>query len=258
MTITTPQAEATVVGTRFSLSAVATSTRLEVLDGLVRLRTTLTGAAGEPREALVHAGETAAAGPDVKLQAQPITGSLASDAWVAPRGTALTDAPARGIPLARSERAAASAITVERLRGYFLPPISGEYTFWVATPKDEAPAEVWLSTDADAANRRRIAFLQPTEVQPARSTARSAGAGRRGGQATSLEADAQRFASQQSAPQELVRGRRYYIEIWHDGVGPERIALCWRLPGEPDAPPRLVDIQDFRPGWGIETEAAAK
>ena len=141
MIIATPQAEAKVVGTQFSLSATLASTRLEVLEGVVRLRKNLLASPRDNREVLVHTGEAATAAPDVKLEARPITGSLSSDAWAVPPGTAFAEAPARGTLLSQRDLSAAPANTVERLRGYLLAPVSGDYTFWIASPNGETPAE---------------------------------------------------------------------------------------------------------------------
>jgi hypothetical protein len=253
MIIATPQAEAEVVGTQFSLSATPSHTRLEVLNGVVRLRKSFLAAVGGEREVLVHGGEAATAAPEVKLEARPITGSLARDAWVVPPGTALTDAPARGTRLSKSGLSAPPANTVERLRGYLVPPVSGDYTFWIATPNDETPAELWLSADADPSGSRRIAYLGPPET-----ATQSRLASRRRGRGSALETDARRFPSQESPPQSLVQGRRYFVEVWYEGVGPERIAICWRLPGQPDAPPKLVDIQALRPAGDVAEEGGTQ
>ncbi|MGA2660716.1 MAG: FecR domain-containing protein [Verrucomicrobiota bacterium] len=263
MAIATPQAEAKVLGTHFSLSATLASTHLEVLEGAVRLRKNLLASPRDNREVIVHTGEAATAAPDVKLEARPITGSLSSDAWTVPPGTAFADAPARGALLSRPGLSAAPVNTVERLRGYLLAPVSGDYTFWIASPNDETPAELWLSTDEDPARQRRIAYLGlPATARQGPAAARQSGPSGKPGPSSALQADVQRFPSQKSAPQRLVQGRRYYIEIWHEGIGPATIALCWRLPGEPAAaPPRLVDIQALRPlgeASGLEPSEAVK
>jgi hypothetical protein len=261
MIIATPQAEAKVVGTRFSLSATLASTRLEVLEGIVRLRKNLPARLHENQQVLVHPGETATAAPDVKLAAQLITGSLSSDAWTVPPGTAFADAPTRGTALSQTGLSTAPDNTVERLRGYLLAPVSGDYTFWIGTPNDQTAAELWLSTDDDPARERRIAYLKPpaTATQAA-AAARPKGPSRSRVTNSALETDVQRFPSQESAPQSLVEGRRYYLEIWHEGIGPATIALCWRLPGEPAAaPPKQVDIQALRPlGHALEQSEAVK
>src|SRR5215831_2376959 len=43
-----------------------------------------------------------------------------------------------------------------RMRGYLHPPVTGNYTFWIASDNS---SELWLSTDEDPAMVKRIAFL---------------------------------------------------------------------------------------------------
>jgi hypothetical protein len=263
MIIGTPQAEAKVVGTHFSLSATPAGTHIEVLDGAVRLRKSLLASLNDKLEIIVRAGEAATAAPNLELEAQPITGSLSSDVWTVPPGTAFADAPARGTLLSQPDISAAPLNTIERLRGYLLPPVSGDYTFWIASPNDETPAELWLSPDDDPAGQRRIAYLKPPATpRQGTAAARQSRPSRNHGPTSALESDVRRFPSQESAPQRLVQGRRYYIEIWHEGIGSATIALCWRLPGEPAAaPPKLVDIQALRPladAWRLENGTGTK
>jgi len=199
----------------------------------------------------------------VRLEAQPITGSLSSDVWTVPPGTAFADAPARGTLLSQPGLPAAPLNTIERLRGYLLAPVSGDYTFWIASPNGQTPAELWLSPDDDPAGKRRIAYLEPpATASQGTAPAPQSRLSRNRRPTSALEADVQRFPSQKSAPQRLVQGRRYYIEIWHEGIGPAKIALCWRLPGEPAAaPPKLVDIQALRPlgdAWRLEKGTGTK
>mgnify|MGYP001036913194 CR=1 FL=1 len=95
----------------------------------------------------------------------------------------------------------------QRLRGYLVPPTSGNYTFWIAS--DDA-SELWLSTDDQPANKRRIASVS-SYVAP-------------------LKWDAQ--ASQASAPITLQAGKRYYIEVLHkDGSGADHLAVAWQSSG---------------------------
>ena len=94
-----------------------------------------------------------------------------------------------------------------RIRGYICPPISGNYIFWIAS-NDES--ELWLSTDHDPANKKRIAF-------------------------TKYATDPQqwdKYPTQRSWEIELVRGKRYYIEALHkQGGGTGHIAVAWQFPG---------------------------
>lgn len=93
-----------------------------------------------------------------------------------------------------------------RVSGYLCVPATGAYTFWISSNDH---SELWLSTDADSANRQRIAwvtgFTNPREWT--------------------------KFASQQSATVNLMEGQRYYIEALHkEGVGSDHMAVGWQLP----------------------------
>ncbi|HUU90909.1 MAG TPA: lamin tail domain-containing protein [Phycisphaerae bacterium] len=95
-----------------------------------------------------------------------------------------------------------------RMRGYVHPPASDDYTFWVSSDDN---SELWLSTDADPANKQLIASVP--------------------GWSSSRQWD--KFASQQSAPQHLLAGGRYYIEVLQkEGSGGDNLAVAWTRPGE--------------------------
>ncbi|CAN5916208.1 hypothetical protein BH24BAC1_BH24BAC1_19510 [soil metagenome] len=93
-----------------------------------------------------------------------------------------------------------------RVRGYLCPPTSGEYVFYLAA---DDFAELWLSTDADPVNKRRIAFTN-RHTQPGQYD---------------------RFRSQTSEPITLVQGQRYYVEALHRELGGvDHLSVGWRLP----------------------------
>ncbi len=95
-----------------------------------------------------------------------------------------------------------------RLRGYLHPPVSGGYRFWVAA---DDSAELWLSTDADPANKRRIAAAPDwTHAQ-----------------------QWNRHGAQQSALIELQAGGRYYIEVLHKQADQkDNLSVAWQIPGQ--------------------------
>ncbi len=93
-----------------------------------------------------------------------------------------------------------------RVSGYICAPQTGTYTFWIASNDH---SELWLSTDADPSNKRRIAYVTGA-TNPRQWT---------------------KFSSQQSVPVSLVVGHRYYIEALHkEGVGSDHLAVGWQLP----------------------------
>jgi hypothetical protein len=96
-----------------------------------------------------------------------------------------------------------------RLYGWLMPPESGDYTFWIAT---DDGGQLWLSTDADPANKVIIASV--SGWVPSRDFDGTAGVP---------------GANQKSAAISLVAGQRYYIEaLMKEGGGGDNIAVAWQ------------------------------
>jgi signal transduction histidine kinase len=96
-----------------------------------------------------------------------------------------------------------------RIRGFLHPPVSGEYTFWIAS---DDSSELWLSPDADAANARKIAFV-PT-----------------GGSTRPEGWD--KYRSQVSTAIALRAGEPCYLEAVHQQrTGRNNLAVAWQGPG---------------------------
>jgi hypothetical protein len=109
-----------------------------------------------------------------------------------------------------------------RIRGYICPPVTGYYTFWIASDDE---SQLWLSTNDDPANKVKLAYVT-SYVNP-------------------HDWDAQ--TTQKSAPVFLVAGQKYYIEaLQKDGAGPDHLSVGWQLPtGEMQRPipgNRLIPI----------------
>ena len=95
-----------------------------------------------------------------------------------------------------------------RVHGYLVPETTGQYTFWLAT---DDGGELWLSTDADPANRQLIATV-PGWTAPRQWT---------------------KFPEQQSAPVTLQAGQSYFIEaLMKEGGGGDNLAVGWQGPGQ--------------------------
>ncbi len=89
----------------------------------------------------------------------------------------------------------------QRARGWFRPPTTGAYTFYISSDDN---SELWLSTNATVASKVKIASVTGySDVQ----------------QWT-------KFPSQKSAAITLTAGQRYYIEALHkEGVGGDHLAV---------------------------------
>jgi endonuclease/exonuclease/phosphatase family metal-dependent hydrolase len=100
----------------------------------------------------------------------------------------------------------------QRIRGYVTAPQTGDYTFWIASDNQ---GELWLSTDENPANKRRIAWVDAYTYP--NEWARQ-------------ETD-QVTVTQRSAPVSLTAGARYYIEILHkESSGGDSLGVGWQLP----------------------------
>ena len=112
-----------------------------------------------------------------------------------------------------------------RLTGQITAPVSGAYTFWIAS--DDA-SRLYLSTDTSAANKSQIATVSSYTSFQAWDT----------------------FASQKSASINLIAGQSYYMEVQHQEVGGgDHVSVAWQGPNFtrtpvtmtlPDTAPRTV------------------
>ncbi len=94
-----------------------------------------------------------------------------------------------------------------RIRGYIHPPITGAYTFWLAS---DDYGELRLSTSDNPAGAIRIAFVE--------------------GWTNSREWS--KYASQRSTAINLTAGQKYYIEVLHkEATGGDNVAVSWQGPG---------------------------
>lgn len=120
---------------------------------------------------------------------------------------------------------------LNRLRGWVRPPVTGNYTFWIAS---DDSSELWLSTGADPAQARRIGFV-PTSTWTDRR-------------------DWSRFPSQRSEPQLLRAGESYYIEALHEQqLEQGNLSVAWEGPEMPQA----VIAGRFLVPWQEDTADAA-
>ncbi|MBN1576041.1 MAG: fibronectin type III domain-containing protein, partial [Chitinispirillaceae bacterium] len=92
-----------------------------------------------------------------------------------------------------------------RIRGYIIPPTTGNYYFWIAS---DDYSQLWLSTSADPAGKSMIAWVAGYTDYHAWY----------------------KYPSQASAAKSLVAGRKYYFEILHkEGNQNDNLSVAWRL-----------------------------
>jgi hypothetical protein len=104
----------------------------------------------------------------------------------------------------------------QRLRAFVIPPMTGFYTFWIAS--DDA-SQLFLSSNDQASSKRMIA---------------SANA------ATATNQWNKEF-NQQSLPIFLVQNGRYYLEVLHkEGTGGDFVMVKWQRPDNTQEEPMLV------------------
>lgn len=152
------------------------------------------------------------------------SGSILREYWTGVSGSQVSNIPVNTEPTGTSQLTTFEGPTNTgvnygaRIRGYVCAPMTGDYTFWIASNDH---SELWLSTDDNPANKQRIAYVtgatNPREWE--------------------------KFSSQKSAPVRLTAGTRYYIEALHkQGAGTDHVAVGWQLPNGIMARP----IQGFR------------
>jgi len=95
-----------------------------------------------------------------------------------------------------------------RVSGYIHAPVTGDYTFWIASDDN---GELWLSSDDDPANVTRIAHV------PGWTSSRQWF----------------KYSEQQSVPITLVAGQKYYVDaLFKERGGGDNLAVSWQYPGQ--------------------------
>ncbi|MCL4179350.1 MAG: putative Ig domain-containing protein [Verrucomicrobia bacterium] len=106
-----------------------------------------------------------------------------------------------------------------QFRGYVVPPVTGQYTFYLAS---QGPGALLLGTDDRPASKRPIA--SDSAGSPPRQWIDTAGQAWRGTPPSNV-----------SAPIPLEAGRRYYLEaLMKTSTGGEYLGVTWHKPGDPE------------------------
>jgi len=117
------------------------------------------------------------------------------------------------------------------LQGYIVPPVSGNYRFWIS---GDNAGELWLSGDDNPANVSVVASVPHW----------------------TFKREWTKYAEQQSGYVYLEAGRRYYVKALHkEGGGDDHLSVAWEGPGIGQA---VVANDYLRPyAAGVQAAAAA-
>lgn len=111
----------------------------------------------------------------------------------------------------------------QRIYGYLIPDVSGEYVFYIAA---DDQAELAVSPDADPKNAKKIAKL---------------------GKWT-FPRKYDKYPEQKSTPVKLEAGKKYYIEaVMFEGGGGDNLSVAWVVPDSKDNKPVII------PGKNLST-----
>jgi hypothetical protein len=164
-------------------------------------------------------------------------GTIAREVWTGINGNSVASIPLGTTPNITDSLTSFEAPTDwaetygTRIRGYLIPPTTGDYTFWIASDDE---SELWLSTDYNSANRSRIASV----------------VGNTGPR------EWNKYPSQKSTARALNAGVRYYVEALHkEGVGGDNVAVGWAKPGQSTAAPsEVIPGSVLAPFGGVKGE----
>ncbi len=144
----------------------------------------------------------------------PGSGNINREVWAGIAGADVSDIPLQRVPFSSTQLNSFEipANTADeygsRIRGYVCPPITGNYTFFVAG--DDA-VELFLSSDDQPNNKVKIANVA----------------------SWTNEREWYKFPSQRSAPVYLKAGNDYYIEALHkEENGGDHLSVAWKRPDD--------------------------
>ena len=119
-----------------------------------------------------------------------------------------------------------------RIRALLLPPVTGDYTFWIASDDN---SRLKLSSNENPAG-----VVEVAEVN---------------GWTDPLDWD--QDPSQQSDPISLVAGQKYYMDITHkEGGGGDHLAIAWQIPGSAETNIITMAYLELPPGLYTEVDNA--
>ena len=211
MRVLTPQAEARVLGTEFTLTTTNNATRLDVAEGEVRFTR-----ASDSKSVKVVAGNRAIVAPNYELAALPQTGGILREYWTTVPGVFVRNLEKdRRYPNQPDGRDLLKTFEAPsnwgdnyglRLRGYVHPPVTDDYTFWIAGSDEFL---LFVSPDDEPRGAACVGYggnTRPRDFDRPQANEKSG----------------------KSPPIRMVAGRRYYIEaLLKAGVGEDHLAVAW-------------------------------
>lgn len=140
------------------------------------------------------------------------SGSILREVWTNVSGVAVSSIPVNTPPNTSEQITSFQAPSNvadnygQRIRGYICPPVTGNYTFWIASDDN---SELWLSTNDQPANKSLIASVV----------------------GWTFSNEWTKYPSQQSVSKYLIAGQKYYIEALHkEGSQGDNLSVGWQLP----------------------------
>jgi hypothetical protein len=161
------------------------------------------------------------------IHAEPVESTTAGpgisrEVWTGISGTTVANIPVSAAPNLTDTRPSFEAPIDwaddygTRMRGYITAPVTGSYTFWIASDDN---GELWLSLNDNPANKVRIGWvLHYTDS-------------RQWG----------KYSTQKSTAITLTAGQRYFVEaLQKEAGGADNLAVGWAKPGESTSAPSEV------------------
>lgn len=223
LVVTTPNAAATVIGTRFTLTSTTNRTRLDVTEGKVRLADVVSK---NSQTVEVSTGHYAVVADATKLAALPQTGGITREWWTGVEWKRAADClndprfPHRPDGRDRLHQFEIPLMTTNkfgvRMRGYVHPPTTGDYEFWTAAAREGL---LFLSADERSTGKEMICYPGNAGVREWDTDTEARRAREEGG-------------TPWSGPIHLEAGRRYYIEaVLVIPAGEGHLSVAWKRPG---------------------------
>jgi hypothetical protein len=151
-------------------------------------------------------------------------GAISREVWTGITGTSVSNIPVGAAPNLSDTLPSFEAPTNwadnygTRMRGYITAPVTGSYTFWIASDNN---SELWLSINDNPANKVRIGWVSGSGWTDSRQW--------------------NKYSSQKSAARTLTQGQRYYVEaLQKEAGGGDNLAVGWAKPGESTSAPSEV------------------